>query len=100
MERTNPDLAGWFSNFRETVTNLRERRAHCQSIANETLQNGCMTAWNASLAIEILRLRNDLNGATDRGSEVWGELSLAVNTCRSDNPVVDGEEFAHLFVLV
>lgn len=93
MESTNPDLSGWFANFRATVGNLRTRRTNCLEIANQTLQDRCMQAWSASLAIELLRLRNDLNNATDRGGEVWGELSAGVAECRSENPV-DGGEFA------
>lgn len=86
MERTNPDLAGWFTNFRETIADLRYRRSVCQNIASESLQDRCMTLWSASLAIELLRLRNDLNSATDRGGEIWGEISAAINTCRDENP--------------
>lgn len=98
MERTNPDLGGWFANFRQTVTDLRERRAHCQSIANETIQNGCMMAWSANLALEVARLRSDLNSASERGGEVWGELAVVINTCRSDNPV-EGGEFSQSFLI-
>lgn len=93
MESTNPDLSGWFENFRQTVSNLRSRRAICQEISNQTLQDSCMTAWSASLALELFRLQQDLTSATDRGSEVWGELSTGISECRSENPV-DGGEFA------
>lgn len=58
-----------------------------------------MTAWTASLGVELLRLRNDLNAATERGGEIWSELSLAVSTCRSDNPVDGGEDIAQLFLM-
>lgn len=56
-----------------------------------------MTAWSASLAIELLRLRNDLTSATDRGGEIWQELSSSVSECRSENPI---EGLAQLFFLL
>lgn len=50
-----------------------------------------MYAWSASVALELIRLRNNLLSATDRGAEIWIELSEAFNKCQIDNPIVESE---------
>lgn len=52
-----------------------------------------MYAWSASVALELLRLRNTLNSATDRGAEIWIELSEAFNQCQIDNPMPELKSF-------
>lgn len=91
MEREYPDLSGWFRDFISTISNLRERHATCQSLNLPSAQTACMYAWSASVALEVVRLRNTLVSANDRGAEIWMELSEAFNQCQLDNPIVEPE---------
>lgn len=91
LEREYPDLSGWFRDFVSTISNLRQRHATCQDLILQSSQTACMYAWSASVALELIRLRNNLLSATDRGAEIWIELSEAFNKCQIDNPIVEPE---------
>jgi hypothetical protein len=74
----------WREDLNDTLTTLQDNRRRCDEMFNERLQEACMTAWRAQVAIELARLTASLR--TIAGDEKANEFLRLASQCFGVDP--------------